>query len=177
MVVGERFLFVENPKAASSSIRAALAPFGEPIFSKHDIIWNHQQVPNRRWRAVVVRNPFDRLVSGYHHNKRSARDHGRPFNDFDTWLMGDPWRSGPAGVDFKRTSQLFWTHRTNFLMRFETLEEDFQNLCEILNISATLPSLNATQDRRSYRDYYTEEARRIVEDRFAADLQTYRYVF
>lgn len=177
MLLGERFVFVENPKTASTSIQNALSEHGETVLSKHDNLMSYRIAPNRRWRVWCVRNPYDRIVSGYHHHTRSPKKAGRAYPSFDQWVLGDPWITGP-GTDFKRTSQMFWGHKCNLVLRFENLEEDFHNACVKIGLpKIDLPILNATKSRGSYREYFTSRSQRAVEDRFRWEIETYGYEF
>lgn len=179
MFLGDRFVFVENPKTASTSIQNALraAELGLTIGNKHDNYNRyHEQKYARRYRAVTVRNPWDRMVSGWFHNIGSARKTEKPYDDFATWLTGEAWQIAP-GFDFKRTPQCFWTWKTNVLLRFETLEEDISRFGALIGADLTLPHDNATRDRLPYQHYYTEKTKRIIEDRFWPDIQKYGYEF
>lgn len=63
------------------------------------------------------------------------------------------------------------------LLRFETLQRDWDLLCKRIGKPLTeLPHLNATQ-RRSYREYFTQEARDLFEQHFGPDIQKLNYLF
>lgn len=175
MMLGERFLLVENPKTASTSISHALEPYAKRVMRKHSNLQHMTADMNRRYRVYVVRNPFDRMVSGYHQNTRRRTKLENVQMNFEDWVLGDPWVLETA--DFKRTSQQFWGHKCNELLRFEHLEEDFARLCQKLGLECTLPHENRAARLDDYRDYYTPKLREVIEDRFYWDLKTFRYSF
>lgn len=66
------------------------------------------------------------------------------------------------------------------ILRYERLSGDFAALSSELGIEGTLPWLNASgppDGRRSYRQRYDAESRRIVETRFARTLERFGYDF
>ena len=64
----------------------------------------------------------------------------------------------------------------DFVGRFENLAEDFAQVCERLDRDAELPHLKKSQ-RTSYRDYYDEKTKAIVQDWFARDIEHFAYRF
>ena len=179
MLIGERFVFVENPKTGSTSVNNALfsVSAAQRVLKKHEnFSAGAERQYNRRYRVVAVRNPWDRMVSGYLFNNRGKHKQGREIPQFEEWLQGDKWQIAP-GIDFKRTPQCFWTWKMNTIFRFERISEDFEEFCQTVGIKATLPHDNASKDRQPYTHYYTEKTKRIVEDRFWPDIIEYNYKF
>lgn len=178
MVIGDNFLLVENPKTASTSLKNCLlaAGIGKTIMRKHATITedNFPQI-NRNRRIVFVRNPWDRMVSGYKHVTRPAFNGNRQAQSFEEWLTDEPWSI--QGVDFKRTPQFFWTYRTNRLYRFENLREAVEELSEEFGVPLALPHDNKSPQPGEYRDFYTEKTKEIVRDRFWPDIKKYGYEF
>jgi len=68
---------------------------------------------------------------------------------------------------------------TDLLLRFENLQEDFDELCEKIGVSPKkLPHANKTQYRhKHYREYYTRETRNIIRDRYKEDIKNFGYTF
>lgn len=64
----------------------------------------------------------------------------------------------------------------DFIGRFETLEEDFNKVCNRLSIERRLPHKNPSK-HASYRDYYNERTCRLVKDAFAQDIALLGYEF
>lgn len=151
-----------------------------------------------------VRNPWDWLVSWFHFvsETRMSPDTGKPwrhhqydeiagmsFLDFVAWVVED----GGLERSFARKHSSFAGRRpflqrdwlsdlegnliVDFVGHFETLEEDIQLVSERLGcLGLELPHLNRS-DHRSYRTYYSPEARLAVADYFQEDIQTFGYSF
>ena len=179
MFLGENFLFVENPKTGSTSMQNALlaAGLGETILNKHEYITTSvDRQYRRRWRMVCVRNPWDRMVSAFHHCNRSAEPE-KWGGLFEQWVLGDKWELTP-GIDFKRTPQSLWYWKTNAIIRFENMAEDFPaQMHKMGHHNVTLPHDNKAKIRNGYRHYYTEKTREVVRDRFLPDILKYGYNF
>lgn len=68
----------------------------------------------------------------------------------------------------------------DFVIRYEHLEEDYNEVCRRIGIPATgLPHLKTgiRKERRPYTDYYTDETREIVAKLHANDLRFFGYRF
>ena len=138
------------------------------------------------WRAyfkfAFVRNPWDRLVSWYHmctqrtaenNFSRYIKEHAPTFDDFVTKTT--------TGVAEKTTyNQLDYVTDENgdvmldFVGRYETLNEGLSLVKARLNLSFELPHVNKS-DHKNYREYYTDETREIVAQRFARDIRYFGY--
>ena len=73
-----------------------------------------------------------------------------------------------------------YTAGMDMVMRFETLQRDFDAVLEKAGVpfKITIPVINKTEERSSdYRAYYTERSRRIVAYIFRHELKEYDYEF
>lgn len=169
-------------------IRHAHANFGEKFYNYHI-------------RAGFVRNPFDRLVSwytmistqgkilnrwqkfirpGYNRVWQYVLTHS---NNFEEFLRNCTEARNPSGwkpflynqVDYltDEKGELL----VNFIGRFENIQEDSGKLLKTLGLEKTnIPHVNETT-HQNYRKYYTPETRRLIESRFAKDLEYFSYEF
>ena len=171
MIVTDDLVFIENPKTGCTSVRVMIENLGgRTVGSKHWNLRDYNDKNRRRLRVTTVRNPFDRMVSGFHFQTGGKMD-------FKKWMLGDDWEVAP-GIDFKRVSQLHWTVQCNVIMRFETLHEDVEKLRKRLDLpEARLPHMHKSNDRRPYQDYYDDETRAVIEDRFKIDMKVFGYTF
>ena len=64
----------------------------------------------------------------------------------------------------------------NFVGRYETLEKDFNYICERLGVVCELPHANK-QPRLEFRDYYTSKTRDIVALAYAKDIEMFGHDF
>lgn len=63
-----------------------------------------------------------------------------------------------------------------FIGHFETLGKDFSNICERRGLSIQLPHLNPSK-HNLYQEYYDDETREVVADRYQEDIQLFEYQF
>ncbi len=171
MLIDQHLCFVSNPKTGSTSAQHALSTSG---IGK---VYGERHMPagpwlrNKHWVCgVFVRNPFDRLVSGWAYTKRNSQI------SFSEWLRGEAWYAG--GVDFKRTSQAYWANFTaNFVMRFEHIEDDWGAFLRRAGLPQIMIEHKNGSEHPHYREIISQKDRAIIEDRFAHDLVTWGYEF
>lgn len=176
-----RAIFIHQRKCAGSSIMAAFR------CKRNSLEWDayNDGVLTLNWSRrdpsyfvfSVVRNPFDRLISGWKYLKstrqRSLRD-----------VLSNPPRDGH---DFRHLTRpqvaiLRDPHTSALvcddLIKFETLQADYDRICDRLGKARTpLPHINATERNLAYRDYFDAETRKLAEAMFAEDLATFGYEF
>ena len=120
----------------------------------------------------IVRNPFDRLASmfatGWWHENPNAA------SGIEDWLE----RLRPHVTEHYGTllQAEVLDGPLDHVIKFEQLAEGFEALC--LQHGLDLPKLPHTQRSPwggDYRKRYGDRARRIVEDRWAADLERWGY--
>lgn len=195
------FIFFAINKTASSSIQTALQPYQNTLFyywlrlqykirmSTKPAVFKHARpmdirelIDSRRWQTYwkfcFVRNPFDRLVSLYFYQKhisRAARHPAATQLNFEQWLL-----SGGSGSARRSMNEFICDESAapivDFVGRYETLEQDFETICNHLAIEAKLPHMNRSRHTH-YSVYYTDRARQEVERRFARDLEIFNYRF
>ncbi len=188
-----RCIFVHVPKTGGMSVTKALFGnssgghrtvaeykqiFGEPTFSNY-------------FKFTFVRNPWDRLVSGYFYLKYGktakidrewAERHLSRYNDFGAFVRD--WVT-PKNIYTEKHLRPQCTflcdgrlaHEVDFLGRFENLRDDFGHVRRILGgIGSDLEHLNASK-RYDYRQYYTDETRAIVAEAYRTDIELFGYEF
>jgi len=77
-------------------------------------------------------------------------------------------------------SEFFCDEKGNVIVdaigRLETIQDDFQEICDMLGIEATLPHENASS-HGDYREYYSESTRSLVREHFEEDIERFGYDF
>lgn len=151
--------------------------------------------------VTTVRNPFDSLVSLYVKKREAYQERLKDPNSwvhrvrgyvedmeycrthtFEQWLLKRYAVSGLEKVlgRGRRSLSNRYTEGVATVMRFEQLQEDFESVMRSLGVEGdvTIPSVNATRQRRTeYQEYYTPNARRLVEYVFRRELDRYGYTF
>jgi hypothetical protein len=98
--------------------------------------------------------PFDAFVRNLHTYK---------FNENSWFTFDQPQKAWiPDGV--------------TYLLKFETLEQDFVQIQTLLGCTDPLPRVNTSQ-HDDYHTYYTDETRDIVARVFKDDIEAFGYVF
>lgn len=215
-----QFLFVHIAKTGGSSVRSALGalcwrdPLQFPAFICHRLshFTGHRiGVKFPRHAAVIaakemlspahfdslfkfafVRNPWDRLVSAYHHFQREQQailqnQRIGEFRDFAQWIVNDcgSYRgSKHVFVAAVRASQaehlvdLKGDRIVDFVGRYEQLEQDFCEICQRIGAPAPgLPHKRKSDKRQDFRTYYDDQTAELVGQWYQADATSFQYCF
>ncbi len=122
-----------------------------------------------------MRNPWDRFISGWRY---CASTKDRPLLD----VLENPPQDGHDYRHLTRPQHTILcdetgTLVTDVLLRFETLQRDYDDLCErIGKPRATLPRLSVS-GREGYRQFYDDRTRELVAVRYARDVELFGYAF
>ena len=177
-------IFIHIPKSAGSSIHSTFSQTA----SDHEMLKiNHKN--KDYFKFTFVRNPFDRFVSTYFYFKDYGRD------NFGDMLTGYIVNRFSSFEDFTKNfinipSKLFayphfneqvcWTSNMDFdfIGRFENVEEDFKTICKkIEKPYRRMPHHKRSRNRKHYTEYYNDETRQIIENKYAKDLDHFGYKF
>lgn len=177
----------------------------QEILRPHDPLYKAQQALGANFDNLLkvgfVRNPFDRLVSWYSmivehgsvlsdHEKIKDPNYNRIWQHvldgsscFEEFVLNCSDAVDRSGWKPFLYNQVDYFKNTNgdiaadFIGRFENLEQDFAQLCTLINIEQkSVPHVNRSK-HVNYQKYYSEQARAVVEKRFAEDLNYFDYQF
>lgn len=183
-----KFIFIHIGKTGGSSIEHALNPSVQ-IASGISGTLENTELEGKHWTALeyskkypkehkeyftfsFVRNPWDRTVSHYEWTIFI----GNSKMSFKEWVTS---RSFINNQKLLYQSFLF-NHgdlMVDFVGRFETLQEDFDIVCDKIRIEhIKLPHINKI-DRKHYTQYYDDETRQIVAEKYAKDIEYFGYKF
>ena len=180
-------------KNASTWLRLMMKTILTPGISNNN--WNASSYPTNSV-ITFVRNPWDRILSGYLYNKKAwcnpkwgqEKEYG-PFPDFITYLKEIERAGGPYETkwqSFRRQADYIDVIEKDlfFLGRFETLKEDLKKVCDKMEVEMPKEEPSKRNESRGkeggpfgYRDYYTEETKKIVENIYSADCIRFGYEF
>lgn len=65
----------------------------------------------------------------------------------------------------------------DFIGKYENLSEDWAHVARKIGVPEELPHVNANPDRKHYTEYYTDQTKQIIGDRFRVDIEHFEYEF
>ncbi|MEZ4888878.1 MAG: sulfotransferase family 2 domain-containing protein [Chitinophagales bacterium] len=194
----EDVIFIHITKTAGTSIRHSL-DFNKvrgSSYSKHYHSKEVQQlVGAEKWdnafKFSFVRNPWDRLFSYYRFKRRKKIEQGIQVpefshDEFRKWsfeLINHRYQNFEDRAKANFAPQKDWLINENnevdldFIGRFETLEEDFQKICQIIGVNEKLKHHNQSIPVYNYFDYYEKDLMDLVADFYKKDIEEFGYSF
>lgn len=203
----QRFWFVDVPRTSSSSVRSELAKRFGPVNGKANIdVKEHatkQWIPDHTtadrmkkilgpavWNQIftfsIVRNPWDRIASLYYYmKKRNSLPDGWDFSNFVTRLEHATGatpefryhgrRFGAADYLTDSSGQLI----VDQIIKFEERERGLQMIGEKIGFPklGQVHVLAAKPKAQHYSALYTPNTQRIIEERYAMDIELFGYSF
>jgi hypothetical protein len=197
--IQKKFLFIHVPKTAGNSIQNVLKHYSEdsivclnPLqdgierfevrnksfsnINKHSSLFDYYQVLSPDffhclYKFAVIRNPWERMISYFFSPHRQTQGWNR--DEFVNLLQKVPtmfYYLNTCGLPSS-------TPEINFVMRFESLKEDFRQVAQILQLkNANLPILNKS-NREDYWKYYDSQLVNMVAHKYAAEIEYASYCF
>ena len=141
---------------------------------------------DKLFKFCVVRNPWDKVVSEFRFRVWTCQNELNSNSSFSEWVRSTYVEHDPQYYDWPKMflPQLEWITNENgeiivdFVGRFESLQDDFEQICDRLNIKCRLLCHeNKSRNHTGYRDYYNGETKSIVESCFKADIEFFGYKF
>tara|TARA_E500000331_G_scaffold353546_1_gene404463 strand:- start:949 stop:1416 length:468 start_codon:yes stop_codon:yes gene_type:complete len=133
-----------------------------------------------------VRNPWDRAVSswkfGSHYTNWNMNfvDFCRNLRNLEINPKNGKARDGLLLHVCEQHPFLICENenlKADYIGRFENLQEDFNIICDKIEIPRKqLPRKNSTKHKH-YSEYYDEETKQIVAEKFAKDIEYFGYKF
>jgi Sulfotransferase family len=154
------------------------------LFARHIRHVVGDAVFNEYLKFAVVRNPWDKAVSGFSYLARRPdlrRLLGlRETDPFAAYLRSLP---GREHVQWARQLDFLTDDRGELIvdrvLRFERLAEELPPLLAEIGVSTdgALPRLNASERKPDYRPYYSQDERGLVARHYRRDVERLGYGF
>ena len=196
-----KFIFLFQHKCASSTLRNALEKIDKPNLSFH---WGvkSEEYKNGDFKNYSdylvfanIRNPYERAVSSWIYLQRDFSFERK----FTKGLsLKETFKNLPQANDKLYTTSDDRTNHdyrhitqqqvdtllnkngefiTDILLRVENLQEDFNTVCDKIGIPhQNLPHKNKS-NHKHYTEYYDDETRQIVAEKYAKDIEYFNYEF
>lgn len=142
---------------------------------------------NNYFKFGFARNTWDRLTSCYRYDiQRRKNEFGRV--SFREWIYtrtilnktsatSGYHKRGLHGLQTKDFFSLNGKFCMDFVGSFENYKEDWEKVCETLNVNVTLPHANRTRKEGSYTSYYNKELKVAVEEEFKEEIDFFGFKF
>ena len=178
-----KFIFVRVAKTGSSSILETLPKSttnceGWKYDCHHIPLWHlkknlDKDIFNNYFKFAFVRNPFARAVSTMKYINTWKK-----WNGFDDYLnLKESLLLKNEKEQSKYSNQYDFTKGCDFIGKLESIQEDFNTVCDKIGVSRQqLPHYNTTKHRH-YTEYYDDETLKIAEEKFAKDIEHFGYKF
>lgn len=179
-----KFIFIHINKCGGTTIDTLFS--GD--FAGHTKAFDYKkQYPTEfknYFKFTFIRNPWDRVVSFYHYQIKRKWDYYPfdetiPFKEFvKNWL-----KQMPRQTTLNTHPCYDWISDEHdeliidFVGRVENFQKDFDIVCEKIGIpQCKLPHNNKT-NHKHYTEYYDEETKEIVAEKYAKDIKYFGYKF
>jgi len=197
----KKVIFVHIQKTAGTSVSEVLRSEindTRSFLRVHDFAVNAKKELGNQWddyyKFAFVRNPWDRFVSWYSmitnpkNNSGSndlweyVRQNSSNFKEFIKQCTNPP--RDHEGIKKLGVNQLDYITDSDgkiivdYVGRFENFEKDFKTVLDRLDIkNVEIPHIRHNSSHGNYREYYDDETRQIIEDRFKKDIEYFGYQF
>ena len=197
-----KFIFVHINKTGGTSLELILRKlsalyvgkwdnklYAKNWDGKHNLIEKYRKLAKKEigfknyFKFTIVRNPWDRLLSNYFYRKYIKYDGFIQDMSFKEWVVNSKTGDYSFENSLSKHEQFDWitdNHKevlVDFIGRFENLQEDFDIICDKIGIPRQeLPHKNKSKHKH-YTEYYNDETRSIVAEKYAKDIEYFGYKF
>lgn len=184
-------IFFHIPKAAGISISRSL--FGDVGWGHHDYFYYRyifgKKSFNKFFKFSFVRNPYNRLYSAFHFLKnggispqdyRFSKEKLDRFSSFSDFVLnGMEDKEILNFVHFKPQTDFIIDEKGNnvvdFLGKFERIDKDFKEVCDILGVEVPLKFLNKTPKKNKKPLNLSSVHKNIISKVYSRDFKIFEY--
>ena len=178
-------IFIHIPKAGGTSIESIVRKHNKdlPQHCLHRTVkYYSEEERNSGFVFSFVRNPYDRLLSAHKYltggfgTKQNTRFGKTLSSNFKHFVKNELHIYMNNKVHFRPMT--FWLNDVlDFIGKTENYEQDFNNVCDKIGIPRQkLPHKNKSKHKH-YTEYYDDETREIVAEKYAKDIEYFGYKF
>lgn len=174
-----KFIFIHIPRTGGTSIEHLLAKIDEG--DKHESLFSLEKKVDISsfFKFSFIRNPWDITISKYfapyYHEINKLSDKSLLY--FLENYFAAPNESGDSFHDYFDPSKM------DFIGRFETRETDLAYISNKIGIeldpkfSVKQKEMQRSRSKKHYTEYYDDETRAIVAEKYAKDIEYFGYEF
>ena len=191
--------FLHVPRTAGTSIGIWLTKHQPTtVWFDHPTLDEIKQQHNVVFSFSVVRNPWDRMVSMYHHINALLEKSDPSMDQMKQTLLSSNQGYFQAKFSFEQfvqdlhileipkgifqqnypmaTTQYDYTQGVNLVLKHETLEQNFGVIQQMLSDYTPLDVIN-TSEHAHYSTYYNSATRDRISVLFGDDIEQWQYQF
>ena len=136
-----------------------------------------EKVYDESFVFTTARNPYSRAVSMHKHWSWNS---AKTFKDFCNSIKKEEyptkcarWHSSTITEHIIDNDHL----KVDFVIKLENLQEDFNIVCDKIGIPQQKPPHKNKTKHKHYTEYYNDETREIVAEKYAKDIEVFGYGF
>lgn len=187
---GIPYYFIHIPKTGGKSVVASLnIPYDNHASAAVLKRWVGEENWSRSFSFAFVRNPWSMLVSWFFYHKNNPVYKNINFPEWirngmpNHWQINNKtdWHQGLVEDDPLNQLNFLKDEKNeicvDFIGRFESFQDDFDHMCNKLNLkNKNLKHVNKSK-HQGYRSYYEPDMVKIVAERFADFIEEFKYEF
>lgn len=199
------FIFQHIPKCAGQSMlkffinlhrqEKCIDQLSLELHTPFEKVKRQQPIKYRNFfKFTFIRNPWDRVVSLYEYRRQEAlKGVWHPswpsieelvHDSFSDNIIKSVQSNSPECLYLEPAyTDNYWLPRNilrevNFVGKFESIEKDFDYIKYVLQIDSTYTLSHSNETKRKhYSEYYNDDTRKIIADKYATDIQLFGYKF
>jgi len=208
--VKDKFIFFQQPKTGFKSVMKAI---GEDRYCWHRTkkisnLFAYEKINSYTdidiqncFTFSIVRNPWDRIVSGFFHYRYNVKDEWAVNLDFKYFVKNiliryydDPlemYRRYEKLPGLKWGSKGRWLHFApmyarickdgeifvDYIGKLENIDEDWKYISRQIDVEYSRLPVIGSSKRTHYRDYYDIETKNIIYKMFREDIEIFDYKY
>lgn len=171
-------VFVHVPRTSGTSVECMFGVDMDMIGGKHSKASDIFDIIGKtRWedyfKFTIVRNPWDRVISHFHQPYYHTINNlsGKNLKYFLNHYKPAPHESGVECSDYIDRDDL------DFIGKFENRQQDIKHICDVVGLTNLSNIHKRRTKHKHYTEYYDDETREMVKNRYAKDIKYFDYEF